>query len=140
VQCDFQDRVRFLGWTENLGALYATLDICALSSLNEGTPVAIIEAMAAARAVVATSVGGVADVVEDGRTGLLVRSGDSDGFAAALHRLAENPAERLALGAAARREVARRFSSERLVDDIDRLYQEALTEKRRSRRVAPEQV
>jgi glycosyltransferase involved in cell wall biosynthesis len=140
VQCGVHDRVRFLGWTENLGALYATLDICALSSLNEGTPVAIIEAMAAARAVVATSVGGVADVVEDGRTGLLVRSGDSDGFAAALHRLAENPAERLALGAAARREVARRFSSERLVDDIDRLYHEALTEKRRSRRVAPEQV
>ncbi|HWF84378.1 MAG TPA: glycosyltransferase [Vicinamibacterales bacterium] len=129
-RCGVSDRVRFLGWMENLGALYATLDICALSSLNEGTPVAIIEAMAASKAVVATAVGGVADVVDEGRTGLLVESGDADALASALRRLAADPAERLAFGAAARREVARRFSSERLVDDIDQLYQEALAEKR----------
>ncbi len=139
-RCGIKDRVRFLGWTENLGALYATLDVCALSSLNEGTPVAIIEAMAASKAVVATAVGGVADVVDEGRTGLLVESGDADALAAALRRLAADPAERLALGVAARREVAQRFSSERLVDDIDHLYQEALAEKRHARRIAPEQV
>lgn len=134
VECGVQHRVRFLGWTENLAALYATIDICALSSLNEGTPVAIIEAMAAAKPVVATAVGGVADVVDDGRTGILVESGDSDALAAALRHLAENPAERRALGEAARLEVSR-FSSERLVDDIDRLYSEALAEKRRARQI-----
>jgi len=129
-ECGVGHRVRFLGWTENLAALYATLDICALSSSNEGTPVAIIEAMAAARAVVATAVGGVPDVVDDGRTGILVEPDNAEAFAAALGHLARNPTERLRLGAAARREVARRFSPDRLVDDIDRLYQEALAEKR----------
>jgi glycosyltransferase involved in cell wall biosynthesis len=124
------DRVRFLGWTEDLPALYATFDICALSSLNEGTPVAIIEAMAAARAVVATAVGGVADVVDDRRTGLLVSSGDTAGLAAALRRLAHDPAERAMLGAAARREAASRFSVERLVNEIDTLYRQALNQKR----------
>jgi glycosyltransferase involved in cell wall biosynthesis len=129
-RCGVGDRVRLVGWTENLCALYATLDICALSSSNEGTPVAIIEAMAAARAVVATAVGGVPDVVDDGRTGLLVEPGNSPALAAALGHLARNPTERLRLGAAARREVARRFLPERLVDDIDQLYREALTKKR----------
>jgi glycosyltransferase involved in cell wall biosynthesis len=129
-RCDVGDRVRFLGWTENLCALYATLDVCALSSSNEGTPVAIIEAMAAARAVIATAVGGVPDVVDDGRTGILVQPGNSEALASALGHLARNPAERLRLGAAARREAACRFSTERLVDDIDRLYREALADKR----------
>jgi glycosyltransferase involved in cell wall biosynthesis len=132
ARCGVAERVRFLGWTEDLPALYATLDICALSSLNEGTPVAIIEAMAASRAVVSTAVGGVADVIDDGRTGLLVESGDVNALAAALRRLAANRTERLTLGAEARRDAARRFSSERLVDDIDRLYCEALVQKRGS--------
>jgi glycosyltransferase involved in cell wall biosynthesis len=131
-RCGIRDRVRFIGWTENLAALYATIDVCVLSSLNEGTPVAAIEAMAASKAVVATAVGGVADVIEEGRTGILVESGDADALAAAFRRLAENRTERLALGTAARRDVARRFSSERLVDDIDRLYHEALVQKRGS--------
>jgi glycosyltransferase involved in cell wall biosynthesis len=132
ARCGIAERVRFLGWTEDLPALYATLDICALSSLNEGTPVAIIEAMAASRAVVSTAVGGVADVIDDGRTGLLVESGDVNALAAALRRLAANRTERLTLGAEARRDAARRFSSGRLVDDIDRLYCEALVQKRGS--------
>jgi glycosyltransferase involved in cell wall biosynthesis len=131
-ECGVGDRLRFLGWTENLAALYATLDICALSSVNEGTPVAIIEAMAAGRAVIATAVGGVADVVVDGRTGVLVEAGNVEAFAAALERLAASPHERLTLGAAARHAV-RRFSAERLVEDIDRLYETALAEKRLGR-------
>lgn len=137
-QCGVSGRVRFLGWIEDLPALYATLDICALSSLNEGTPVAIIEAMAASRAVVSTAIGGVADVIDDGRTGILVKSGDVDALAAALRRLAANPAERATLGAAARVDAARRFSSERLVDDVDHLYRSALNDKRRARQSALE--
>jgi glycosyltransferase involved in cell wall biosynthesis len=124
------DRVRFLGWTENLAALYATFDICALSSSNEGTPVAIIEAMAAGRAVIATAVGGVPDVVDAGRTGLLVPTGDIASMAASLQRLSRDPAERRVLGAAARLEAGRRFSIERLVDDIDKLYRQVLGDKR----------
>jgi glycosyltransferase involved in cell wall biosynthesis len=123
--------VRFLGWTEDLAKLYATIDICALSSLNEGTPVAVIEAMAAARAVVATRVGGVADIVEHERTGLLVPPRDPEALAGAIARLAADPAERCRMGTAGRQAVTARFTHERLDDDIDRLYASALAAKRR---------
>lgn len=130
------DRVRFCGWTEELASVYATMDVCALSSINEGTPVAIIEAMAAGKAVVATNVGGVPDVIEDGRTGLLVPPGNVEALAGALIRLAEDPDARDSLGALARKDVARRFSPGRLVDDIERLYVSALAEKRGARSVS----
>lgn len=123
-------QVRFVGWTDELAPVYATMDICAMSSLNEGTPVAIIEAMAAGRAVVATSVGGVPDVIDDGITGRLVPPRDPDALATAILRLAADAAERARIGAAARRQVAARYSADRLVNDIERLYVAALAEKR----------
>src|SRR5205823_11733048 len=81
---NISDRVRVLGWSNDLVPLYATMDVCALSSLNEGTPVAMIEAMAAGKAVVGTDVGGVPDVIDDGRTGILVPPSDVDALARAL--------------------------------------------------------
>jgi glycosyltransferase involved in cell wall biosynthesis len=125
-----QKQVHLAGWVEELAPLYATMDICALSSLNEGTPVALIEAMAAGKAVVATRVGGVADVVEHERTGLLVPSRDPGALADAIMRLADDPGERARMGAAGREAVLGRFSAERLVDDVDRLYRRALAQKR----------
>ena len=123
-------QVRAAGWIEGLAPLYATIDICALASRNEGTPVAIIEAMAAAKPVVATRVGGVADVVEHERTGLLVEAGNAEALADGIVRLAVDPGERLRLGAAGRQSVAGRFSPDRLVGDIERLYRDALARKR----------
>jgi glycosyltransferase involved in cell wall biosynthesis len=128
-----QKQVRLAGWIDDLPPLYATIDICALSSLNEGTPVALLEAMAAGRAVVATRVGGVADVVEHERTGLLVQPGDPDALADAIVRLAADPGERSRMGAAGRDAVVGRFSSQRLVEDIDALYKSALGQKRSPR-------
>jgi glycosyltransferase involved in cell wall biosynthesis len=125
-----QGQVRFLGWIEDLAPLYATIDICALSSLNEGTPVALIEAMAAAKAVVAPRVGGIVDVVEHERTGLLVPPGNPEALADAIARLATDAGERSRMGAAGRNAVVTRFSHERLVEDIDLLYASALLEKR----------
>jgi len=92
--------------------------------------VAIIEAMAAAKPVVATRVGGVADVVEHERTGLLVEAGNAEALADGIVRLAVDPGERLRLGAAGRQSVAGRFSPDRLVGDIERLYRDALARKR----------
>lgn len=123
-------RVRFTGWTENLPAVYGAIDVCALSSLNEGTPVALIEAMAAGKAVAATTVGGVPDVVVEGRTGLLVPPRDAPRLAAALVRLARDPELRTRMGREARADVASRFSPERLADDIARLYGAGLADKR----------
>jgi glycosyltransferase involved in cell wall biosynthesis len=130
---ELEARVRLPGWIEDLAPLYATIDVCALSSLNEGTPVALIEAMAAAKPVVATRVGGVADVVEHDQTGLLVPSGDPAALADRIVRLAGNRAERSRLGAAGRQAVVDRFSPARLVRDIDRLYADGLARKRSPR-------
>jgi glycosyltransferase involved in cell wall biosynthesis len=129
-KCGVIDRVRMLGWTEDLPRVYATMDIVALSSLNEGTPVAIIEAMAAEKAVVATNVGGVPDVVTHEETGLLSEPGDVAAMAAAMVRLAASPEERGRMGSAGRQRAATRYSIERLVDDIESLYQSALAEAR----------
>jgi glycosyltransferase involved in cell wall biosynthesis len=115
-------RVRFLGWRADLPRVYADLDVVALSSLNEGSPVALIEAMAAERAVVSTRVGGVGDVVAHDRTGWLVASRDSQALAGAIGALLADPARRAALGDAARASVHPAYGMNRLVADIDRLY------------------
>ena len=131
-----QKQVRLVGWVDDLAPVYATIDVFALSSLNEGTPVAMIEAMAAAKAVVATRVGGVADVVEHERTGLLVPPQRPEALAAAILRLAAAPGERVRMGAAGRLEVVSRFSPERLVADIETLYRDALAQKRTPRAIS----
>ena len=122
--------VHMVGWVDDLAPVYAAVDIFALSSLNEGTPVAVIEAMAAAKAVVATRVGGVEDIVDHGHTGPLVPPQMPEALAEAIVRLAVAPDERLRMGAAGRQAVTSRFSPERLVDDIDTLYRDALAQKR----------
>jgi len=124
------DRMRLLGWRDDLAAVYGTIDICALSSRNEGTPVALIEAMAASRAVVATRVGGVPDVISPEQTGLLVPAGDPAAMATAILRLIRSPDLRRSLAKAAATDVLARYSDRRLLDDIDRLYRRALAEKR----------
>jgi glycosyltransferase involved in cell wall biosynthesis len=117
--------VTFLGYRHDVAAYLAASDIAVLSSANEGTPVALIEAAAAARPLVGTRVGGVADVVAPG-TGRLVEAGDEEALAAALAELAINPTLRLALGVRAREHVRRRYAADRLMDDMDRLYRELL--------------
>lgn len=117
--------VTFLGYRHDVAAYLAASDIAVLSSANEGTPVALIEAAAAARPLVGTRVGGVADVVAPG-TGRLVEAGDEEALAAALAELAVNPTLRLALGVRAREHVRRRYAADRLMDDMDRLYRELL--------------
>ncbi len=119
------DRVAFLGFRTDLDAVQAATDIAVLSSDNEGTPVALIEAAAAGTPAVATRVGGVADVVTPD-TGRLVPAGDSAAMAAAIAELAADAGLRARLGAAAREHVTARFSAERLLADIDALYQKEL--------------
>ena len=116
--------VRFLGSVEDIASVHAAADVVLLTSRNEGAPVALIEAAAAGRPVVATRVGGVASVVDDGRTGTLVPSGDAAGLAAAVLALLRDPAQRRAFGAAAAPRAAERFSTERMLDDLRALYAE----------------
>lgn len=119
-------RVRFLGWRGDLDRIYGATDIFALTSRNEGTPVALIEAMAAGVASVSTDVGGVRDVITGPGLGVLVPFGDADRLAAAVVQFAEAPARREEVGRTAREAVLRRFHLHRLVADIDRLYSQML--------------
>jgi glycosyltransferase involved in cell wall biosynthesis len=123
------DRVTFAGWSADTPRWYAAADMVALTSDREGTPLALIEAASAGRATVAADVGGVADIVVDGETGFVVPHDDGEALAAALTRLALDPALRQRLGAAAPAR-ARGFAASRLVDDLDALYREAMAEHR----------
>jgi glycosyltransferase involved in cell wall biosynthesis len=121
-------RVTFTGWRHDLSRIYADLDVLVSCSKSEGTPFAIIEAMAAECPVVATAVGGVPDLLDDHVTGLLVPPGQSAPLVAAILRLVDDPgfARALARSAATRAEV--RFDAARLASDTDGLYTELLRE------------
>lgn len=127
-------RCHFLGYRDDVGSLYRAFDTVALTSANEGTPVTLIEALASGLPAVATDVGGVRDVVEDGRTGFVVRAGDVGATADALAQLAQDPALRARLAGEARASVLDRYAVPRLVSDMDELYRELLA--RRPERVA----
>jgi len=117
----------FLGYQEDVAPFYAAFDALVLPSGNEGTPVTVIEALAAERPVVATRVGGVPDVVRDGEDGFLVEAGATDDLADRLGRLARDPALRARMGKKGRERVVPRYAVERLVDDVDELYRSLLS-------------
>ena len=121
--------VRFLGWRDDMKQVYADLDVVTLSSNNEGSPVALIEAMAAARPVVATDVGGVGEVVRAGETGLLVPPRDPDALAGGILDLLRAPERAEAFGRAGRARVYPRHAASRLVGDVRGLYLELAREK-----------
>ena len=116
----------FVGYQDDVGSWYESFDVLVLPSANEGTPVVAIEALAAGCPVVATRVGGVPDVVEDGVTGFLVEPRDTEALADRLERLARDPELRRKLGGTGRERVPSRYAVDRLVGDIDELYRSLL--------------
>jgi glycosyltransferase involved in cell wall biosynthesis len=120
------DRVRLLGYVDDIASVYAASDVFLLVSANEGTPVVAIEALAAGIPVVATDAGGTRAVVDDGETGLLAPVGDIETIADHIRRLRDDPALRATLGEAGARRMRDRFSTARMADDVDVLYRELL--------------
>jgi glycosyltransferase involved in cell wall biosynthesis len=120
------DRVHFMGWWLDVATALADVDVVALSSRNEGTPVALIEALAAGRPVVATNVGGVRHVVQDGETGWLCPAGDAVALGQLLTRALNNPATAYNMAHEGRRRVAEHFGADRMVADHLALYRELL--------------
>ncbi|MDD5440190.1 MAG: glycosyltransferase family 4 protein [Candidatus Omnitrophica bacterium] len=122
-----EKRFIFTGWVAPIEEAYADIDIVALTSRNEGTPLSLIEALAAGRPVIATDVGGVADTL--GGNGILVNDGDALVFAQRLRELIINESLRAELGRIGREHAIRRFSKQRLIDTMDRLYSQLIQEK-----------
>jgi glycosyltransferase involved in cell wall biosynthesis len=122
-------RCLFLGYQEEVGRYYDAVDALVLPSGNEGTPVSVIESLAAARPVVATRVGGTPDVVRDGLDGFLVELGDVGSLAGRLTELATDPVRRAQMGAVGQRHVRERYAVGRLVADTEQLYRSLLASK-----------
>ena len=125
------DRVHFLGFRSDIDRVLADARVVALTSLNEGTPVAVIEALAAGCLPVATAVGGVEDVLEGGRWGSLVRSRDPSDFGRALDAALDEAAVMTRAEASARMAHARQtYGVGRLIEEHETLYRGLLAEKR----------
>jgi glycosyltransferase involved in cell wall biosynthesis len=141
LACDLElgDSVRFAGFRRDALALYSDMDLVALTSVNEGTPLTLIEAMSCGRPVVATEVGGVVDIMGARRAalegfcvwdnGITVASGDVAAFARALAFAAGKPKLRREMGERGKRFVSAALSKDRLVDDVEALYRELYQER-----------
>jgi glycosyltransferase involved in cell wall biosynthesis len=117
------DRVVFAGHRSDVRELLGAIDVFAISSLYEGTPLALFEAMAAGKAIVSTAVDGCREVLEDGVTGLLVPAGDPEPLAGAIERVLEDAGLRRALAERAR-EASRRYDVRSCVEAMQQVYEE----------------
>ena len=120
-------KVFFCGWVRDIEEAYADLDIVALTSINEGTPLSLIEALASARPVIATDAGGVRDVV--GNAGILTDRDDEVAFAKGLAGLIDQPSRRAEIGIRGRSGVMDRFSAKKLLAQTEKIYEELLLKK-----------
>lgn len=123
------DHVRMIGWRRDLPTVYAATDVFLLTSRNEGTPVALIEAMASAVPGVSTDVGGVNDVIGGREIGRTAPFGDADGLAREITELLSSPGLRREMGRRARQRVLAQYDINRLVSDLATLYRELLVER-----------
>lgn len=122
-------QLHFTSWIKNIDEVNAGLDIIALSSNNEGTPVSLIEAQAAGKPIVSTKVGGISNIVKTNKTALLVPAGDRNQFTKELLKLTEDKQLRENMGGYGWQFVNKKFHYKRLVDDIRKLYDELLEKK-----------
>jgi glycosyltransferase involved in cell wall biosynthesis len=127
------DAARFTGQRADVARLLGAMDIFVLPSLKVALPIAVLEAMAMRLPAVATRVGGVPEVVDDGVTGFVVPPGDSAALRAALARLVADPALRERLGAAGQAHVRAHFTLEQMVRQVEHLYDALAGRKLRAR-------
>jgi glycosyltransferase involved in cell wall biosynthesis len=124
------DRVVWRGWTDDARPYFGAFDVFAFPSRFEGFPLALLEALLARSAVVASDVGDVSEIVQDGETGLLVRAEDPNALADAINRLLADPDLRQRLGEQGRQRVLEHFTADHMTRGFERLYEELLTGKR----------
>jgi glycosyltransferase involved in cell wall biosynthesis len=125
-ELDVADAVQFLGTRSDVPRLLAAADVFLLTSVSEGIPLTLIEAMAAGVPVVATDVGGVGEMVDDGVTGCLAIAGDDATLARHVRRLTDDREFRAGVVERARCRARERFSLDRMLADYARTYEEML--------------
>jgi glycosyltransferase involved in cell wall biosynthesis len=121
--------VIFTGFIEDIPEIYSFSDVAVLSSLSEGLPQSLLQAMAAGIPVVATKVGGVPEVVIHERTGLLVESGDHEGLAKGIIRILQNRDDAERMSRAAKELVLSEHTIDKMIDKIEGLYKKLLLQK-----------
>jgi Glycosyltransferase len=124
---DVGGRVHFLGWRADTAALLASWHVYVLPSLTEGFPISVLEAMAAARPVIASRVGGLAELIKDGVTGRLIVPGDTDALTTCLEELARNRSQIASMGSNAFDWVQREFSAFATARRMTELYDRLLS-------------
>lgn len=129
-QLGLAERVRFLGFRDDIPGLLAACDVFVLPSLYEGFPLSILEALGVGKPVVASAVGGIPEVIQDGRTGLLVPAGDPGALADAIRRILNDSADARAMARAGQELVRENYSVEAMVRTVSTLYDELLAEAR----------
>jgi len=128
AELGLSEHVRFLGFRRDLEAIYPALDVFVLSSIREASPMALLEAMACGTAVVASRVGGIPEILEDGRSGLLFERTSPAALAEVLERIAAEPELREELGRGARQHVEANFGLDAVVRRHEELYRSVLEE------------
>lgn len=119
----------FVPEVHNVREAYYATDVFVMPSLNEGLGLGLMEAMAWGKPIVASSVGGILNLIKDGENGLLVRPADVDGLAEAILRLLDNPAFASAMGNNARIFISENFSLEKMAAETERVYEECRVQK-----------
>jgi glycosyltransferase involved in cell wall biosynthesis len=121
-QLRIDHKVTFTGFRKDIPDLLALLDLFVLCSRTEGMPLTLLEAMAAGKAIVCTSVGGIPGILESEVNGLLIPPEDEAGLAAALRKLIQDRSLAIRLGKQARRDAEQKYSIEKMVGDYETLY------------------
>lgn len=129
TELGLRESVVFTGFIENVPQIVSTFDVAVLPSLFEGMGRVVLEAMAMAKPVVASRVGGIPDLVDHGRNGFLVNPGDVDALAESIMKILRDKGLAKSMGKAGQEKIGEKFSADYMVRAMDRLYQEILFEK-----------
>ena len=126
-QLGLGDRVRFMGYQNDMAPIYAGMDLAVIPSLSEGIPNVALEAMGRRIPLIATAVGGLPEMVADGMSGLLVPPGDAEALAKSVRFLTDRPEERQRMGEAGRAAIESRFSMAERMKRVRALYERLMT-------------
>lgn len=128
INSKYPGKIKMTSWIREMVPIYHALDLVCLSSKNEGTPVSLIEAQAAGLPVLSNDVGGVRDIVKNGKSGYIVPKNNLQAYTEKLLELIESPELRTQMGGCQKDEILKRYQYQRLVDDMRQYYNKLIAQ------------